>query len=42
MPVATAANMARITKPDWLKANPSAVPRKGAVHGVASRVAKTP
>ena len=27
---------------DWVKAKPSAVPRNGAVQGVASTVAKTP
>ena len=42
MPLATAANMARITPDDWLNAKPSAVPRNGAVQGVASSVAKTP
>jgi hypothetical protein len=34
--------MARITDGLWPNANPSALPRKGAVQGVASRVAKRP
>ena len=36
------ANTARITAPLWAKANPRALPRKGAVQGVASSVAKSP
>src|SRR4029079_13856215 len=42
MPAATATNIARMIAADWVKANPSAVPRNGAVHGVASTVANTP
>ena len=37
-----AINIARITAAVCVKANPSAVPRNGAVHGVARTVAKTP
>src|SRR6266550_1618221 len=37
-----ARNMRRIVQPDWVKAKPSAVPRNGAVHGVARTVAKSP
>src|SRR6478672_2713949 len=34
--------MTKIIQPDWVKAKPRAVPRNGAVHGVARTVAKTP
>ena len=37
-----AMNIARMIVGDCVKAKPSAVPRNGAVHGVASTVAKTP
>src|SRR6266404_588479 len=37
-----AMNIARMIVGDCVKAKPSAVPKKGAVHGVASTVAKTP
>src|SRR6202140_648146 len=42
IPAAIATNITRIIQPDCVKAKPSAVPRNGAVHGVASTVAKTP
>src|SRR4051794_12744625 len=42
IPAAIAKNMSRIVQPDWVKANPSAVPKNGAVQGVARTVAKTP
>jgi len=42
MPSETEANIAKMTMADWLRAKPSAGPRKGAVQGVASSVAKTP
>src|ERR1700730_17584433 len=42
IPAAIATNMARIMAADCVKANPSAVPKNGAVHGVARTVAKTP
>ena len=42
MPVATAANIAKMTNGDCVNAKPSAVPRKGAVQGVASAVANKP
>ena len=35
-------NIARMIVGDCVKAKPSAVPRNGAVHGVASTVANTP
>src|SRR6266478_4939554 len=34
--------MSKMTVADWVKAKPRAVPRNGAVQGVASTVAKTP
>src|SRR5205085_8989878 len=34
--------MSKMTVADWAKAKPRAVPRNGAVQGVASTVAKTP
>ena len=37
-----AINMAKIIAADCENANPKAVPRNGAVHGVASTVANTP
>ena len=37
-----AAKMAQMRTPGWEKANPRAVPRKGALHGVARMVASTP
>src|SRR5215813_15321741 len=42
MPAAIAINIARITSDDCENAKPNAVPRNGAVHGVASTVANTP
>ena len=42
IPAAMAANIPMMTNADWLNAKPKAVPRKGAVQGVASKVAKTP
>src|ERR1700720_4120798 len=42
MPAATATNIDKITAGDCVNANPRAVPRNGAVHGVASTVAKRP
>jgi len=42
IPRATEANIARITSGLCPKAKPSALPRKGAVQGVASKVAKSP
>ena len=42
MPAAMAMNIARIITGDCVNAKPRAVPRNGAVHGVASTVAKTP
>ncbi len=42
MPTAIAVNTAKIMGADWLRANPTAVPRKGAEHGVAISVAKSP
>jgi hypothetical protein len=42
IPRAIAPNINRITVADWVKAKPSAVPRNGAVQGVASTVANTP
>src|SRR5215472_14842081 len=42
IPAATATNIARMIAADCAKAKPSAVPRNGAVQGVASTVANTP
>src|SRR5262249_29886108 len=42
IPAAMAMNTARMIDADCVNAKPSAVPRKGPVHGVASTVAKTP
>src|SRR6266496_6738205 len=42
IPAAIATNIARIIAGDCEKAKPSAVPRNGAVHGVARTVANTP
>src|SRR5215510_13391463 len=42
IPAAMATNIARMITADCVKAKPSAVPRNGAVHGVAKTVAKTP
>src|ERR1044072_909740 len=42
IPAAIATNMSRIVQPEWVKAKPSAVPKNGAVQGVAKTVAKTP
>src|SRR5947207_8246395 len=42
IPAAIATNIDNMIAGDWVKAKPSAVPKKGAVHGVASTVAKTP
>ena len=42
MPAAIATNIANMNAGDWENAKPSAVPRNGAVHGVASTVANTP
>ena len=41
-PTPTAVKTVTIVVPGWLSAKPTAVPRKGAEHGVAIRVAKTP
>ena len=38
----TVKNITTIRVARWVKANPSAVPRKGAVQGVARAVARTP
>ena len=42
IPAAIAANIASMIPADCVNAKPSAVPRNGAVHGVASTVAKIP
>src|ERR1700704_697349 len=42
IPAAMATNIARMTGADCVNAKPSAVPRNGAVHGVAKTVANTP
>src|ERR1700730_5512434 len=42
IPAATATNIDKMTADDCVNANPIAVPRNGAVHGVANAVAKTP
>ena len=42
MPAATATNIDSMIADDCENAKPSAVPRNGAVHGVASTVANTP
>ena len=42
IPAAMAMNIARMIAADCVNAKPSAVPRNGAVHGVASTVANTP
>jgi hypothetical protein len=42
IPAAMAMNIARMITADCVNAKPSAVPRNGAVHGVASTVANTP
>src|SRR2546430_12703866 len=42
IPAAMAMNIDTMTIGDCVNAKPSAVPRNGAVHGVASTVAKTP
>src|SRR4029450_7933247 len=42
IPAAMAMNIARMIAGDCVNAKPSAVPRNGAVHGVASTVANTP
>ncbi len=42
IPAAIATNIDNMMAADCVKAKPSAVPKNGAVHGVASTVAKTP
>src|SRR5215475_2839883 len=42
IPTAMAMNIARMIAGDCVNAKPSAVPRNGAVHGVANTVANTP
>src|SRR6185503_15513369 len=42
IPAAMAMNIARMITADCVNAKPRAVPRNGAVHGVASTVANTP
>src|SRR5262249_35307799 len=42
MPAATAMNIDKMIAGAWVNAKPSAVPRNGAVQGVASTVANTP
>ena len=42
IPAAIATNITKIIQPGCVNAKPRAVPRNGAVHGVARTVAKTP